>query len=45
MPQPDRIRTPWGTLTRRGELLLATLAVLAFLLVLGLVGGVELGTL
>jgi hypothetical protein len=41
----DRIRTPLGTLTRRGELVLAVLAIALFLLVLGFAGGVELGTL
>lgn len=32
-------------ITRRGELVLATLAVLVFIALLGLVGGIEAGTL
>lgn len=41
MPQNHRP----ARLTRRGEVALATLALLVFLLILGLAGGIEQGTL
>lgn len=43
-PEPLDVQPPLK-LTRRGELVLATLAVLLFLLLMAVVGGIEAGTL
>lgn len=41
----DRIHTPIGTLTRRGETVLVAVLLLGLILALAVAGGVELGTL
>lgn len=45
MPQHRPIRTPIGTLTRRGELVAVVLALILLVALAGLVGGIETGTL